>query len=105
MEMVKRGARADKFFDYPEFHQVLDSTLFDLVVVMIGKNDINEDTRPAEFVGYMLSSHQALTEKGVTCVMCTKESRLYPPNHPHYVDRECHIEISMRVNEKYKNSL
>ena len=79
MDMVKKGgARADKFFDFPEFQQVLDFGLYDLVIIMISGNDVLEDTNSDELAGHITRIHQAFTEKGTTCVMYTVEPSVYP---------------------------
>lgn len=101
----KGGARADRLFDYLEFHHVTDSINYAVVIVKIGGYDVIENTRIGDLVGHMMNIHQAFAVKGVTCVMCTLESRAYPPNYLHYIDSECYKKVSRKVNEKLQKSL
>lgn len=106
MDLIRHGgARADKFFDYPEFTNALDSNYYQLAIVMIGGNDIEENTSVDELFGNLMSIYNAFTDKGITCVMCTIEPRVYPNNHPHYVDAETYKKISRAINRRLQRAL
>lgn len=106
MDLIKRGgARADRFFEYPEFTHALDSNKYDLAIVMIGGNDIEQQTSVNELSGNLMAIYHAFKDKGITCVMCTIEPRVYPDNHPHYVDAKTYEKVSRAVNKKLQRAL
>ena len=105
MDMIRvGGARADKFFEYPQLQEVLQSG-FDLVIIMLGGNDISEATDVKKLVADLLQIHEAVESFGATCVLCTIEKREYPPNHPHFVDSEVYNKIMNAVNKKLCKTL
>ena len=88
MKMIRvGGARADKFFEYPQFQEVLKPG-YHLVIIMLGGNDISEATDVRKLVADLLAIYDAVESYGATCVLCTIEKRDYPANHPHFVDSE-----------------
>ena len=93
------GARADTFFSRPEFRPVL-SPGFDLVIVMLGGNDIGPSTVMGELVQALKDIHAAIEATGATCLVCTIEKREYPTGHPHYVDPVIYNKICNGVNKK-----
>ena len=80
MKMIRvGGARADKFFDYPQFQEVLNPG-YHLVIIMLVDNDISEATDVRKLVADLLAIHEAVESHGATCVLCTIEKREDPPN-------------------------
>ena len=73
MNMIRvGGARANKFFEYPQFQEVLQPG-FDLVIIMLGGNDISEATDVKRLVADLLKIHDTVESFGATCVLCTIE--------------------------------
>ena len=105
MDMIRRsGARVSQFFDYPEFQPVLRRR-YNLVIVMLGGNDITDATDPNKLTADYLAVHQAIESYGAKCVLCTIEKRVYKEGHIHYVDPEAYRKVMNAVNRKLSRAL
>ena len=105
MKMIRvGGARADKFFEYPKFQEVLQPG-YHLVIIMLGGNDICEATDVGKLFSDLMKIHEAVESQGATCIMCTIEKRDYPHNHPHFVDAVVYNKIMNAVNKKLCKNL
>ena len=94
MQLIKRGgAWIENFFEYPEFNGVLKLG-YNLVVVMLGDNDISTETVVRVLSAKLFEIHNTIESYGAI------EKREYPINHPHYVDPEVYRKIMNFINKK-----
>lgn len=100
----KPGAKAIKFFEYPELTMALDDNL-DLVVLWIGSNDIHPNETISHICNSIKDILEAFGSKGIPTYFMTVEPRVYPESSPYYVPPEVYQKMRNAINKHFQREL